>query len=132
MTAEDFSDLPFPFSKLMGVTITCAEADRVEGTMQVREDLCTSHQILHGGAIMAFADTLGAIGTMVNLAEDARGTATIESKTNFFRAAAQGDVVIGRSTPLHRGRTTQVWQTRVESQDGRAIAMITQTQIVLT
>ena len=91
MTAEDFSDLPFPFSKLMGVTITCAEADRVEGTMQVREDLCTSHQILHGGAIMAFADTLGAIGTMVNLAEDARGTATIESKTNFFRARLRRD-----------------------------------------
>ena len=81
---------------------------------------------------MAFADTLGAIGTMVNLAEDASGTATIESKTNFFRGAAEGDVVIGRSTPLHRGRSTQVWQTRIESQDGRAIAVITQTQIVLT
>lgn len=132
MTAEDFSDLPFPFSKLMGISITRAEADCVEGTMPVREDLCTSHQILHGGAIMAFADTLGAIGTMVNLAEDARGTATIESKTNFFRGAAQGDVVIGRCTPLHRGRTTQVWQTRIESRDGRAIAMVTQTQIVLT
>ena len=100
--------------------------------MQVREDLCTSHQILHGGAIMAFADTLGAIGTMVNLPEDARGTATIESKTNFFRGAAQGDAVVGRCTPLHRGRTTQVWQTRIESRDGRAIAMVTQTQIVLT
>jgi uncharacterized protein (TIGR00369 family) len=79
---------------------------------------------------MAFADTLGAIGTVVNLPQGAR-TTTIESKTNFLSAAPQGSRVLGTSTPVHRGRTTMVWQTRIESESGRLVALVTQTQMVL-
>src|SRR5690242_8577813 len=98
--------------------------------MTVRQDLCTVPAVLHGGAIMAFADTLGAMGTIVNLPQGA-GTTTIESKTNFVAPAPVGTRVIGETTPVHRGRRTMVWQTRVTSAEGRAVALITQTQMVL-
>jgi 1,4-dihydroxy-2-naphthoyl-CoA hydrolase len=86
--------------------------------------------VLHGGAIMAFADSLGGVGTMLNLPEGA-GTTTIESKTNFIAAAPLGARLIGESTPAHRGRRTMVWQTRITTQDGKLIALVTQTQLVL-
>jgi uncharacterized protein (TIGR00369 family) len=86
--------------------------------------------VLHGGAIMAFADTIGAAGTILNLPEGA-GTTTIESKTNFIAAAPAGGRIIGEATPLHRGRRTQVWQTRVTTAGGRLVAVVTQTQLVL-
>jgi uncharacterized protein (TIGR00369 family) len=98
--------------------------------MVVRDDLCTRPAILHGGAVMAFADTLGATGTILNLPEGA-GTATLESKTNFIAGAPAGTRVIGETTPIHRGRTTQVWQTRVTTAEGRLVAVVTQTQMVL-
>jgi uncharacterized protein (TIGR00369 family) len=85
---------------------------------------------MHGGAIMAFADTLGAVGTVLNLPPGA-GTTTIESKTNFFAAAPAGATVTGVSTPLHRGRRTMVWQTQVALADGKPVALVTQTQMVL-
>src|SRR4029077_3758761 len=86
--------------------------------------------VLHGGAIMAFADTLGAAATILNLREGA-GTTTIESKTNFIAAAPLGARSTGEATPLHRGRRTMVWQTRVTTADGRLVALVTQTQLVL-
>lgn len=79
---------------------------------------------------MAFADTLGAAATFLNLPEGAH-TTTIESKTNFVRAAQTGSRVVGETTPVHRGRTTMVWQTRVSTEDGRLVALFTQTQLVL-
>src|SRR5205823_4076203 len=102
----------------------------VDAELPVREDLCTRPAVLHGGAVMAFADTLGAIATIANLPAGAN-TTTIESKTNFFAAIPLGDVAKGECTPLHRGRTTMVWQTRITRSDGRLAAIVTQTQLVL-
>jgi uncharacterized protein (TIGR00369 family) len=96
----------------------------------VREELCTRPAVLHGGAIMAFADTLGGVGTMLNLPEGA-GTTTIESKTNFIAAAPVGTRVTAEATPLHRGRRTMVWQTRIATPEGKLVALVTQTQLVL-
>jgi 1,4-dihydroxy-2-naphthoyl-CoA hydrolase len=121
---------PLPLSKLIGLTIVSAAADRVTGELPVREDLCTRPAVLHGGAVMAFADTLGAVATMANLPDGAT-TTTIESKTNFFAAIPLGDTAKGECTPLHRGRTTMVWQTRITRGDGRLAALVTQTQLVL-
>jgi 1,4-dihydroxy-2-naphthoyl-CoA hydrolase len=119
-----------PFPRLMGIEIVSAEAISVRARLLVRRELCTSGHILHGGAIMAFADTLGAIGTVLNLPPGA-GTATIESKTNFFAPAAEGSVVHAESTPLHIGRRTSVWQTRLTREDGKLLAQVIQTQAVL-
>jgi uncharacterized protein (TIGR00369 family) len=119
-----------PFSRLMGVEILSAEATRVTARLQVRADLCTSGNILHGGAVMAFADTLGAVGAFLNLPAGA-GTTTIESKTNFFASAKVGETVTAETTPLHIGRRTSVWQTRIARPDGKLMALVTQTQLVL-
>lgn len=118
------------FPELIGVEFSDASPDGIRATIRVRDDLCTTPGVLHGGAIMAFADTLGAYGTFLNLEPGAR-TTTIESKTNFFAAGRGGSVVVGQATPLHRGRTTMVWQTRVTTEDDRLIALVTQTQMVL-
>lgn len=118
------------FPGLMGMEITEVSPERVVATMLVRPDLCTTGETLHGGAIMAFADTLGAIGTIVNLPQGAR-TVTIESKTNFIGGARSGTHVTGETTPLHRGRTTMVWQTLVKNESGKLCAAVTQTQMVL-
>jgi uncharacterized protein (TIGR00369 family) len=121
---------PLPLATLLGIEIVSAELDRIVGEMTVRDELCTRPAVLHGGAIMAFADTLGALGTIANLSDGAR-TATIESKTNFIGGAPAGSRVIGESTPLHRGRRTMVWQTRVTTADGKLVAVVTQTQLVI-
>lgn len=115
--------------ELLGIELVEVTPDKVVATLIVRPELCTGGHILHGGSIMAFADTLGAIGTIVNMPQGA-STATIESKTNFIGGAAEGSVVTGESTPVHKGRTTQVWQTRVTGGDGKLVALVTQTQIV--
>ncbi len=123
-------ELKLPFAELMGIEFTEAAPDRVVGEMNVRAQLCTRPAVLHGGAIMAFADTLGAAATILNLPEGA-GTTTIESKTNFIAAAPQGTRIKGEATPLHRGRRTMVWQTRVTTAEGKLVAVVTQTQLVL-
>ncbi len=124
------NELKLPFAELIGIEFTAAAPECVVAEMTVREDLCTRPAVLHGGAIMAFADTLGAAGTFLNLPEGA-GTTTIESKTNFIAAAPQGNRVKGEATPLHRGRRTMVWQTRVTTAEGKLVALVTQTQLVL-
>jgi uncharacterized protein (TIGR00369 family) len=124
------ADAPLPFAKLLGLTIVSVAPERVEATLAVREDLCTRPAVLHGGAVMAFADTLGAIATVANLPQGA-GTTTIESKTNFFAAIPLGETAHAECTPLHRGRTTMVWQTKITRADGRLAAVVTQTQLVL-
>src|SRR5581483_1680011 len=117
-----------PFSKLMGLKIVSADKDRVKAELVVRPDLCTAGHIMHGGAIMAFADALGAIGTVFNIPREAN-TTTIESKTNFIGAAKEGSTVHGESTPLHIGKRTCVWQTRITRDDGKLVAVVTQTQM---
>jgi uncharacterized protein (TIGR00369 family) len=118
------------FSKLLGIKFVSATPERVVAELSVREELCTIPAILHGGAIMAFADTLGACATVLNL-KPGFGTTTIESKTNFFAPAPVGTVVRGDCQALHRGRRTMAWQTRITSEAGRLIAVVTQTQMVL-
>jgi uncharacterized protein (TIGR00369 family) len=118
------------FPGLMGVRLTALEPDRVVAQMEVRPDLCTAGGILHGGAYMAFADTLGALGTIVNLAEGKR-TTTTDSSTKFIAGARVGSIVTGTSVALHRGRTTMVWQTTVTNAQGKLCAVVTQTQLVL-
>jgi 1,4-dihydroxy-2-naphthoyl-CoA hydrolase len=118
------------FPELLGIELSHVEKERVTASLTVREAICTTGKIMHGGAIMAFADTLGAVGTFVNLPEGAR-TTTIESKTNFLGAAPLGAKVLGESIPVHRGRTTMVWQTRITLESGKLVALVTQTQMVL-
>ena len=119
-----------PFAQLLGIEFVSAAPDRIVAELTVREDLCTRPAVLHGGAVMAFADTLGAVATILNLPEGA-GTTTIESKTNFVAPAAIGTRITGEATPLHRGRRTMIWQTRVTTEEGRLVALVTQTQLVL-
>jgi len=121
---------PLPFAELLGIELISASPEGVVAAMTVREDLCTRPAVLHGGAVMAFADTLGAIATVANLPEGA-GTTTIESKTNFIGPAAAGTRVTGETTAVHRGRRTMVWQTRVTTSEGKLVALVTQTQLVL-
>jgi 1,4-dihydroxy-2-naphthoyl-CoA hydrolase len=121
---------PLPFATLLGIEIVEATPERIEARLAVRKELCTRPDVLHGGALMAFADTLGAVGTVLNLPKGAT-TTTIESKTNFFAAVPMGEQARGVCEPVHRGRTTMVWQTRVYRQDGRLAGQVTQTQLVI-
>jgi 1,4-dihydroxy-2-naphthoyl-CoA hydrolase len=118
------------FPALLGIRFAAAEPECVRASLAVRDDLCTTPGVLHGGAIMAFADTLGAVGTVLNLAPG-ESTTTIESKTNFLSAGKAGTTIAGECTRVHRGRRTMVWQTRVSAPDGKLIAIVTQTQAVL-
>lgn len=118
------------FHSALGITLTGATPECVTAELTVTRALCTQPGVMHGGAIMAFADTLGAIGTSLNLAPGA-GTTTLESKTNFFAAGIEGAKVLAECTPLHRGRRTQVWQTQLRREDGKLVAQVTQTQVVL-
>lgn len=122
---------PLPFAVLMGVEFVSAREDEVVATLAVRPDLCTAGSIVHGGALIAFADTVGAMATFLNLPAAAKGTTTIESKTNFLGSGPVGEVLTATATPVHRGSRTQVWQTRITRGDGKAVALVTQTQMVL-
>ena len=118
----------FPGS--MGVRLVSLAPDRVVAEMVVRPALCTTGGILHGGAYMAFADTLGAVGTILNLA-DGKRTTTTDSSTKFISGARVDTTVTGESVALHRGRTTMVWQTSIRNAQGKLCAVVTQTQLVL-
>ena len=130
-TAEQMQKLFEPLLPgLMGVQVVEATQEKIVATMLVRPDLCTVGNVCHGGAYMAFADTVGAIGTVMNLPSGTR-TTTIESKTNFLGAAQVNTRITAESTPIHRGKTTQVWQTMIRSEAGKLCAVVTQTQMVL-
>ena len=118
------------FPGLLGIRLAELAPERVVGEMAVRPDLCTSGGILHGGAIMAFADTLGAVGTVVNLAAGQR-TTTTDSSTKFIAGARVNTIVTGECIALHRGRTTQVWQTSITNAEGKLCAVVLQTQLIL-
>ena len=119
-----------PFAKLLGIRFLTATPECVTAEMKVREDMCTRPAVLHGGAMMALADTLGGCATSLNL-RDGATTTTIESKTNFLAPAMAGTIVRAECVAIHRGRRTMVWQTRVTSESGKLLAIVTQTQAVL-
>lgn len=120
----------FPFAKLLDIHFLSAAPDRVVAELIVRDELCTRPAVAHGGAIMALGDTLGGVATVLNLPAGA-WTTTIESKTNFLAAAPVGSKLVAEATPVHRGKTTMVWQTRISTQAGRLLALVTQTQLVI-
>ena len=126
----DFDIGALPLATTLGIKLTVADKDRVVGELTVREEITTGGHILHGGAYMAFADTLGAIGAVLNLREGTR-TTTLESKTNFLGSARVGETITGEATPLHVGRRSSVWQTRITNADGRLLALVVQTQMTL-
>ncbi|CAN5157907.1 PaaI family thioesterase [soil metagenome] len=119
-----------PFAELLGLELLAASPDEVQARLAWEERLCTAGGALHGGALMSLADAAGAYCAFLNLPESAVGTATIESKTNFFRAVREG-YVVATSRPLHRGRTTIVVETDLHDAAGKHIARVTQTQAVL-
>ncbi|MDM0036428.1 PaaI family thioesterase [Variovorax sp. J22P271] len=130
-TVEQLQRLLEPlFPGLMGVRLVTLAPDRVVAELPVRADLCTAGGILHGGASMAFADTLGAVGTLLNLPPGKR-TTTTDSSTKFIGGARVDTTVVGESVALHRGRTTMVWQTTIRSAEGKLCAVVTQTQLVM-
>lgn len=115
---------------LLGMKLVSISEDRVVAEMLVRPDLCTTGDVMHGGAYMAFADTLGAVGTFMSLPQGAR-TTTTDSSTKFIAAAKVATLVTGECVALHRGRTTQVWQTCVRRDDAKLCAVVTQTQLII-
>ena len=119
-----------PFANLLGIELVEASPDRVVAKLEVRKELCTVPDILHGGAIMSFADTVGAVATVLNLKGGAT-TTTVESKTNFFRAIEVGSTIRAVCEPLHKGRKTMVWQIRILREDGKLAAIVTQTQLII-
>ena len=119
------------FAGFMGMKITHLSPERVTGELPVTEQLTNRNGVLHGGALMAFADNLGGTAATANLPATGGSTATIESKTNFFAAIPAGEVAYAECTPLHRGRTTTVWQTRITRSDGKLAAIVTQTQLMM-
>lgn len=124
----DIADLPLAVT--LGIELSVAEKDRVVGHLTVREEITTGGQILHGGAYMALADSLGAIGAVLNLLPGTR-TTTLESKTNFLGSARVGETITAEATPLHVGRRSSVWQTRITNAGGKLLALVTQTQMTL-
>lgn len=119
-----------PYARHLGLRITHATPDRIEGQMTVTPELINRNGVLHGGAIMSLADNLAGTGSFVHLGPG-EGTTTLESKTNFFRPVLPGDTVTAIAVPLHRGRKTTIWQTTILRGDGKPAAMVIQTQMTL-
>ena len=120
-----------PFANVLGIEVVSATKERIEAHMLVRPDLCNPVAGLHGGAAMSLADTLGAMGAPMNLPEGAKGTTTLESKTNFIGVAKAGETVVAVCTPIHIGRRTSIWQTKITSEAGKTVALVAQTQMGL-
>jgi len=129
---EKIQTHPMPMAVHLGIEFLEAGPDQVTAWMQTGPEHCTHGHAVHGGVIMAFADSLGGATAFINLPADAKGTTTLESKTNFIAAAPSGASLVGVSHVLHRGRRTQVVQTRIETGSGRVVAFVTQTQMTLT
>jgi uncharacterized protein (TIGR00369 family) len=118
------------FPGLLGIELVETTPERVLGRLRARTEICTVGGMMHGGAVMGFADTLGAVGTFLNMPPGAT-TTTIESSTKFMAAAPEGQLLTGESVPLHKGRTTMVWQTSIRREDGRLCALVLQTQLMM-
>jgi uncharacterized protein (TIGR00369 family) len=124
------TDFTMPFMQHCGIVFASATRDEVKGSLPWRAELCTTVGVIHGGALMTLADSLGAMCAFLNLPEGAT-TSTLESKTNFFRPVIQG-TVHGTATPIHVGRTTIVVQTDLRDDAGKRVALVTQTQVIAT
>lgn len=127
---EAFNENNAPFAKLMGVEMTLVTKERIEGRVEVTKDHCTIPDVMHGGAIMAFADNMGGVGAFLNMPPGAR-TTTVESKTNFLRPIPIGQTARAVTTPVNLGRQLQVWKSEIFRDDGKLAAVVTQTQIIL-
>jgi uncharacterized protein (TIGR00369 family) len=127
--ADAFNQNNTPFAKMMGVTMTLVTKERIEGELKVTPDHCTIPATLHGGAMMAMADNMGGIGAFMNMPPGST-TTTIESKTNFLRGVPAGETAKAVTTPVHVGRTLQVWKTEIFREDGKLAAVVTQTQMI--
>jgi 1,4-dihydroxy-2-naphthoyl-CoA hydrolase len=127
---ERIRNHPLPFADHLGIEFVSAELDRIVARMRVAPEHCTLGGRVHGGVLMALADTIGGVGAFINL-EETSGTTTIESKTNFLGGAPAGAILVATGAPVHRGRRTQFWQTRIETEDGKPVAIVTQTQLTL-
>lgn len=122
---------PLPLARLLGIEFTKASSDEIEARLPVRKELCTRPDILHGGALMALADTAGAAATVLNLPAG-HTTTTLESKTNFLSAIPVGDTAIATTRAIHKGRTTMVWETRItRASDGKLAGLVLQSQLVM-
>ena len=133
MTREELDRIAFDqpaFARLLGFRLISAEPDEVLAELSVTQDLSNRNGVMHGGAIMALADNIGGTATMINLPQG-KTTTTLESKTNFLRPIRIGDTARARCVPLHKGRTTRVWQTTITRGDGKPAAIVTQTQVVI-
>lgn len=128
---ETLQKMDTPYGKLLDIQYVEVSKDGIKAELQIRDELATSATRMHGGVMMGFADNLGAVATFLNLPEGAAGTTTLESKTNFLAAVPVGEKAIAETTPVHRGRTTQVWQTVISNEAGKKAAIITQTQLIL-
>jgi len=128
--AAAFNETNAPFAMTLGVRMVLATKDRIEAELDVTPEKCTIPPALHGGAIMAFADNLGGVGAFLNMPEGCM-TSTVESKTNFLRPIPVGQIAKAVTVPIKRGRTLQVWETRVSREDGALAAIVTQTQILM-
>ena len=124
------ADLQPPFAEFVGMKVTHVSAERCTAELLITEALSNRNGVAHGGALMALADNLGGTAAVANL-QPGTITATIESKTNFFLGVPVGDTAVAECTPLHRGRTTTVWQTRITRGDGKLACLVTQTQLVM-
>lgn len=131
MSADTPQYIPIPFGVMLQMEPLELGQSVLRAKMVVRPEMCNPMRTLHGGAIMALADTLGAMGAYRNLPEGAQGTTTMESKTNFIGAAREGETVHAECTPIHIGRRTSIWTTRVTTETGKLVAVVTQTQMVL-
>lgn len=129
LTVEELNAHAVPLSRTLGIVMVEAGPERVVAEMTVREEICTLGNTLHGGAMMSLADIAGATGAFLSLPEGAIGTTTTESKTNMISSPPVGMKVIATATPVHKGKTSQVWQTRIEREDGKLVALTTQTQL---
>ena len=128
--AAAFNETNAPFAKLIGVTMTLVTKDRLEGELLVTPDHCTIPATMHGGAMMAFADNMGGCGAFLNMGEGMM-TTTVESKTNFLRPVPVGQKARAVTTPVHIGRSLQVWKTEISREDGKLAAIVTQTQMII-
>lgn len=129
LTVEALNEHAVPLSRTLGIVMVEAGPERIVAEMLVREEVCTLGNTLHGGAMMSLADIAGATGAFLSLPEGAIGTTTTESKTNMISSPPVGTKVIATATPVHKGRTSQVWQTRIEREDGKLVSLTTQTQL---
>ena len=127
---ETLKGIPLPFARHMGLEYVSADKTKVVARLVVTPELCTLGNIVHGGCLMALADTTGAVGAFLNLPEGAT-TTTLESKTNFVASAPVGSTILAEATPVHLGRRTMIWQTKITNTDGKLLALVTQTQMVI-